>query len=82
VRKAVTAYSYRHAYVTRWIVENRSVWKLCELLNTSEAMLRGHYSHLFQQTETLRESLNAFDRDREARPSTSTAPPEPAVSPA
>jgi integrase len=77
VRKGVTAYSYRHGYVTRWIVQNRPVWKLCELLNTSEAMLRQHYSHLFQQTETLRESLNDFDRGREARPSTSH-PPAPA----
>jgi integrase len=62
VRKGVTAYSLRHAYVTRWIEQDRPVWKLCELLNTSEAMLRYHYSHLFQRTESLREALNDFDR--------------------
>ncbi len=63
VRKEVTAYAYRHAYVTRWIEQGWPLWKLCELLNTSEAMVRQHYSHLFERTDSLRESLNAFDRE-------------------
>jgi integrase len=73
VRKAVTAYSYRHAYVTRWVEEGRHLWKLCELLNTSEAMVRQHYSHLFQRTEALREALEGFDRGRAGPPATSPA---------
>jgi len=75
VRKEVTSYSYRHAFVTRWVEQGRHLWKLCELLNTSEAMVRQHYSHLFQRTETLRESLNDFDRGEAAtKPATSTVP--------
>ncbi len=62
VRKEVTAYSLRHAYVTRWIEQDRPVWKLCELLNTSEQMLRQNYSHLFERTDSLREALNDFDQ--------------------
>src|SRR5262245_10544961 len=70
VRTAITAYSYRHAFVTRWIEQDRPLAKLCELLNTSEAMVRQHYSHLFQRTETLRQSLNDFDRGTATTPST------------
>jgi integrase len=71
VRKEVTAYSYRHAYVTRWLEQDRPLGKLCELLNTSPEMIRQHYNHLFERTETLRESLNDFDRGRAERPLTS-----------
>jgi integrase len=62
VRKGVTAYSPRHRYVTVWIEQDRPVWKLCELLNTSETMLRTNYSHLFERTASLRDALNEFDR--------------------
>jgi integrase len=72
VRKEVSAYSYRHHYITRWVERNLPLWRLCELLNTSEAMVRAAYSHLFEQTETLRESLNAFARGRAATPATSS----------
>jgi site-specific recombinase XerD len=72
VRKGVTAYSLRHAYVTRWIEQDRPIWKLCELLNTSEQMLRQHYSHLFERTESLREALNDFDRGSGEQPAIST----------
>jgi integrase len=73
VRKQVTGYAYRHAFITRWVEQGRHLWKLCELLNTSEAMIRQHYSHLFQRTETLQEALDEFDRGRGERPSTGTA---------
>src|SRR5262249_31797492 len=74
VRKEVTAYSYRHAFITRWVEENRPLSVLCELLNTSETMVRQHYSHLFERTQTLLEALNSFDRGRAGPPSTSTDP--------
>jgi integrase len=74
VRKAVTAYAYRHRFVTAWVEEGRHLWKLCELLNTSEAMIRQHYSWLFERTESLLESLDDFTQGREARPSTPTDP--------
>jgi hypothetical protein len=74
VRKELTSYSYRHGYVTRWVEQDRPLWKLCELLNTSEAMIRQHYSHLFERTASLRESLNDFDRGKVGQPATSTSP--------
>lgn len=64
IRKEVTAYSYRHAFVTRWVERGLPLWRLCELLQTSEAMVRKHYSHLFEKTELLRESLDGFYLDR------------------
>jgi integrase len=73
IRKAVTSYSYRHRYVTRWIEQDRPIWKLCELLNTSEAMLRQHYSHLFERTSSLREALDDFDRGTAGQPASATA---------
>lgn len=76
IRKEVTAYSYRHAFVTRWVEQGRHLEKLCELLNTSEAMVRQHYSHLFERTESLRGSLEEFDQGKAAPPATSTKPGE------
>jgi integrase len=73
VRDGVTAYSYRHQYATRWIEQGRPLAKLCELLNTSEAIIRSHYSHLFEQTASLRESLNDFDRAGAGQPATPTS---------
>jgi integrase len=81
VRKAVTAYAYRHAFVTRWVEQGRNLWKLCELLNTSETMIRQNYSHLFQQTETLLASLNDFTEGRAERPATGHDSPDEAYSP-
>jgi len=75
VRKEVTAYSYRHAYVTRWVEQDRPLWKLCELLNTSEAMLRQHYGHLFERTASLRDALNDFDRGDKGEQSAAIASP-------
>jgi site-specific recombinase XerD len=75
VRAAVTAYSYRHAFVTRWVEQDKPLQKLAELLNTSEAMIRERYSHLFERAETLRDALNDFDRGRAERPASS--PPNP-----
>jgi integrase len=73
VRKEVKAYSYRHAYVTSWVEKGKDLTKLCELLNTSPQMVREHYSHLFRQTQSLRDSLNDFDRGRAAPPATLVA---------
>lgn len=60
VRKEVTAYSWRHAFVTRWVKAGKPLAVLCELLNTSEAMVRRHYCHLFEEVATLREALDQF----------------------
>jgi integrase len=58
VRDGVTAYSYRHAFVTRWLRAGHDPVHLCELIGTSLTMLHRHYSHLFQEHETLRATLN------------------------
>jgi site-specific recombinase XerD len=75
VRKEVKAYSWRHAFVTRWVEANKPLQVLCELLNTSEAMIRQHYSHLFERTETLLDALNDFDQGTAAPPESPTARP-------
>jgi integrase len=66
VRKEVRAYSPRHAYVTSWVEAGKDLMGLAELLNTSPAMIQQCYCHLFKQHETLRDSVNAFDRSRDA----------------
>jgi integrase len=63
VRPGLTAYSFRHAYVTRWIVKNKEnhLKHLAQMLGTSVAMIERHYSHLFRKHDVLREVLNAFE---------------------
>ena len=68
VRKEVTAYSWRHAFATRWIKAGKPLPVLCELLNTSEGMIRQHYSHLFEEVATLRDSLDQFTSGRQGVP--------------
>ena len=75
VRKAVTSYGYRHAFVTRWVTANRPLQVLCELLNTSPEMIRNHYGHLFEQTDTLREALNSFVQGAPAQSATHCSEP-------
>ncbi len=58
IRDGIVAYSYRHAFVTRWLVAGLDPMKLCELLNTSLRMLHRHYSHLFEDHAELRQALN------------------------
>jgi hypothetical protein len=74
IRKQVTAYAYRHAFVTRWVQQGKPLSRLCELLNTSEAMIREHYNHLFEQPDTLRESLDEFVQDTDAQLAKVTVP--------
>jgi integrase len=70
VRDAVTAYAYRHGFVTRWVEENKPLPLLCELLNTSLEMIRSNYSRLFERTDTLRDALNTFRRGTATPPAT------------
>ncbi|MBY0525516.1 MAG: hypothetical protein K2R98_19080 [Gemmataceae bacterium] len=60
IRVDVTLYSYRHAFVTRWLKANRNPMKLCELIDTSLDMLHKHYSHLFEDHIDLLAELNDF----------------------
>jgi integrase len=70
IREGVTAYSYRHAFVTRWLLAGRDPMRLCELLGTSMQMLHRHYSHLFEEDVALRDALNQFVAGQKASPST------------
>jgi integrase len=79
IRDKVTCYSLRHAFVTRWIQAKRYIPDLCELLQTSETMLRRHYSHLFEQHQTLRGALNDFSTGMAGKPETLTGPDQPGV---
>jgi site-specific recombinase XerD len=62
VRKGISLYSYRHAYVTRWLEEGHSPTFLCELINTSLVMLQKRYSHLFERHDALLTALNKFGK--------------------
>jgi integrase len=66
VRPQVRGYSFRHAFVTRWLETRPDTAVLCELLDTTEAMLRKHYSHLFQRPQFLLGKLTQFGRERRA----------------
>jgi integrase len=81
VREEVRAYSYRHAFVTRWVKQDGPLAKLCALLDTSELMVHKHYSHLFQETETLRQSLNDFVRAGAGLPASAGSPASGVVAP-
>jgi site-specific recombinase XerD len=58
VRHGVCLYSYRHAYVTRYIQAGGDLMTLCELINTSVKMLEAHYSHLLEAHDRLLEAVN------------------------
>jgi integrase len=74
VRPGLTAYSYRHAFVTRWLVAGGDSQKLCQLINTSLIQLHRHYSHLFEKHEALRDALNGFTAPRSTPDSPSVLP--------
>ena len=74
VRAKLTSYSYRHAFVTRWVLAKKYIPDLCDLLQTSEQMIRKHYNHLFEQHETLRQALNEFSVGTRETLAISTAP--------
>jgi integrase len=60
VRPGVSLYSYRHAYVSRFLKGGGSPMLLCELLNTSLEMLQTHYSHLFEEHGQLLDAVERF----------------------
>lgn len=57
---ALTAYSYRHTFATRWLSSGRSVDLLAALLGNSPAVIRRHYSHLLADLDRLRGELEGF----------------------
>ncbi len=74
VRKGLTLYSYRHAFVTRWLTEKRPIETLAELLNTSILMIQTHYSHLLEQHESLNHQVNDFMKPRVKETNPATIP--------
>lgn len=58
LRDTIVPYSFRHAFVTRWIKSGKDIATLAELLDTSPTMIQTHYSHLFEDTKHLRDALN------------------------
>lgn len=74
VRWNVSCYSYRHAFVTRWLKRGGSVQYLAVLLGTSITYLEKHYSHLFQEHDAINGALNAFAGEERRRAASGTAP--------
>jgi integrase len=60
IRVGVSAYAYRHAFVTRWVKARKDPMYLCELLNTSLEQLHKTYSKLFKEHEALQATLDEF----------------------
>lgn len=60
IPKCITLYSYRHAFVTNWLMSGLSAHDLCQLIGTSMTMLERHYSHVMNQQDYLREQLRKF----------------------
>jgi integrase len=60
IRPALIPYSYRHGFVTRWLLKGRDPMRLCELIQTSLTQLHKTYSHLFEKHEELSDELNRF----------------------
>lgn len=58
VRTGLSLYSYRHAFVTRFLEGQGNPLQLCELLNTSLDMLQAHYSHLLEDRAGLLGAVN------------------------
>jgi integrase len=67
IRKGLSGYSFRHAYVTRWLMAKKNVNVLAELIGTSPLMIQKHYSHLFQQHDMLRDEMNDFQQVRDVQ---------------
>jgi integrase len=75
VRPGVSLYSYRHAYVTRFLRGGGKVMVLCELLNTSLEMLQAHYSHLMDKHDELLGAVNRLAQRAECVPHLRTLSP-------
>ncbi len=58
----VTAYSYRHRFVTDWMLAGKPVGHLADLLGTSITMIQKCYSHLKDRDDALRKELHSFKR--------------------
>lgn len=58
-RKGLSAYSFRHAFVTRWVKKGGNLKVLADLLGTSVTIIERCYCHLFEDHGTLRNALEA-----------------------
>jgi integrase len=71
IRPNITSYSFRHAYVTNWVItkNGNDLKMLAQLLGTSVRMIEKHYTHLLREHDTMRNVLNSFEDARSrARP--------------
>ena len=72
---ALTAYSYRHTFATRWLLEGRSIDVLAELLGNTPQVIRKHYAHLCNDWPAIRRQLEDFMRS----PLSENNPPNPSA---
>jgi integrase/recombinase XerC len=56
----MSPYSYRHTFATKWLLADRSIEKLAELLGNSPKTIMKHYSHLTRFKSDLRADLERF----------------------
>jgi integrase len=58
--EGLTAYSYRHTFATRWLLQGKPVATLAEVLGNSPAVIYRHYAHLCTDQAAIRRQLEEF----------------------
>lgn len=56
----ITAYSYRHRFATDWLVAQKSVATLAQLLGNTVATIERHYKHLLSDLPALARQVKDF----------------------
>jgi integrase len=75
----LSAYSYRHAYATEYLENGGGIEDLAELLGTSPAVIRRHYSHLCQNKERFRGLAERFATLRAGKTESPSSTSDPAL---
>lgn len=67
VGKKVTAYTFRHEYITRALTKEVDVATVATMCGTSVQMIQKHYSHLLQKPAYMVASVEKVSKGRKAR---------------
>lgn len=63
----LNAYSYRHTFATRWLMEGGSIETLAEVMGNTPEVIRQHYAHLCGDRPALRQKVEAFRAAMESK---------------
>ena len=65
IKPAPTAYGFRHAFATDFLLSGCSIKVLADLIGTSVSMIERHYGHLMVDKDRMRSILETAMRDRD-----------------